>query len=404
MNDERDAATGPIDEGSGPHDTGTGAPGAGQGTPSPGSPESGDAAPGPDAAPSGTAPTGSGDGPPGGTGPTASGAGPGDTPDRSGAGEPGATRGERWDAAGPVELEITIGGGRVHVDLVEDATAVRVEVGADRGSSPWSGGLGGLLDWIGTSMGGSPAPGAGWSGRGFDPIVGAPWERAGDPSADAVDAVRIEWSESTRRLSVRGPEDPALGAVALLVTVSVPAGSRPAIRTGAAGVRVSGRAAWAAVRTGSGAARLAEVTGDTDVTTGSGSVEIGSCGGRAQLRTGSGGVEVGALGGPSRIRTGSGDVRIGELTGDLEVRSGSGDIVLADAVRGDVRVSTGSGAVRVGVHSGVAAELDLSTGSGRARSELDLRHDAVPAGPAVRLSGRTNSGDVLVTRAATAGV
>ncbi|MEV1291701.1 DUF4097 family beta strand repeat-containing protein [Pseudonocardia sp. NPDC049635] len=315
-----------------------------------------------------------------------------------------ATRRERWDSAGPAELEITIGGGRVRVDLVEDASEVTVEVGADGAGAPWSGGLGGLLDWIGSSMsGGSPAGGAGWSGRGFDPIVGAPWERSGDPTADALDAVRIEWSGAGRRLVVRGPEEPGLSAVPLLVTVSAPAGSRPAVRTGAAGVEVSGRASWTAVRTGSGTARVAEVTGDADITTGSGGIDLGACGGRAQLRTGSGEIEAGSIGGPSRVRTGSGDVRLGEITGDLEVRSGSGDVVIADAVSGDVRLSTGSGNVRVGVHSGVAAELDLSTGSGRARSELEV-HDGVPDQRAVRLSGRTGSGDVLVTRAATAAV
>lgn len=363
MNDERDDTTGPIDDGSA---------GAGPATP-------GDAG--------ATTPGGTG----GGTG-----AGPGAS-DPSG--DDDLSRRAHWPCTGPAELEIATGAGRVRVDLVEDATEVRVEVSADRSGAPWAGGLGGLLDWIGTSMGG-PQRGAGWSGRGFDPIVGAPWERSGDPAADAVEATTIEWSAAARRLVVRGPDEPALSAVPLIVTVSAPAGSRTAVRTGAAGVELTGRASWVAVRTGSGTARVAEVSGDVDVTTGSGGIDLGSCGGRAQLRTGSGEVEVGSLGGPSRVRTGSGDVRLGELSGDLEVRSGSGDVVLADALSGDVRLNTGSGGVRVGVHSGVAAELDLTTGSGRARSDLDVRHDAPATRPGLRLSGRTGSGDVLVSRAA----
>lgn len=328
---------------------------------------------------------------------------PEDTTDPTGAAaDPGPDpRRERHDCAGPAELEVAVGGGRVRVELVEGADEVRGEVAADRSSgAPWSGGLGGLLDWIGSSMTGGPAAGAGWSGRGFDPIVGAPWEAAGDPRADAVDAVEIGWSAEGRRLVVRGPEDPALGAVPLAVTVTAPAGSRLAARTGAAGVELSGRAAGVAVRTGSGTARVAQVSGDADVTTGSGGIDLGSCTGRAQLRTGSGTVEVGSLGGPSRVRTGSGDITLGELTGDLEVRSGSGDVVLADAVSGEVRLGTGSGNVRVGVHSGVAAALDLTTGSGRARSELDVHGGAPGSTPGLRLSGRTASGDVLVTRAA----
>lgn len=326
---------------------------------------------------------------------------PDERPTDPGAAPEPETRRERYDCPGPAEIEIVIGGGRVRVDLVEGAGEVTVEVRADRSASPpWSGGLGGLLDWIGTSMTGAPAAGAGWSGRGFDPIVGAPWEASGDPSADAVDAVDITWSDAGRRLVLRAPEDPPAASVPLAVTVTAPADSRPAVRTGAADVELGGRAGWAAVRTGSGTARLAEVRGDADVTTGSGGIDLGTCTGRARLRAGSGRVEAGSIGGPSRVRTGSGDIRLGEVSGDLEVRTGSGDVLVADAVSGEITLSSGSGAVRVGVHSGVTAELDLSTGSGRARSELDVRPGSPQRPAALRLSGRTGSGDVLVTRSA----
>ncbi|MFP5023394.1 DUF4097 family beta strand repeat-containing protein [Pseudonocardia phyllosphaerae] len=333
--------------------------------------------------------------------------GPAGSSSATGGGTPGVRR-ERFDSPGPAELEISVGSGRVRIDLVETTDpasgAVTVEVSADRAAAqPWSRGLGGLLDWIGSSMSGAPTgadSGDDQPPRGFEPIVGASWERSGDPAQAAVDATTVDWSDAGRRLVVRAPEDPTLGAVPLHVTVSAPAGSRPAVRTGAAPVELTGRSGWTAIRTGSGAARLPEVDGDVDVTTGSGGIDLGACTGRATLRAGTGAVEAGSLAGSSRIRTGSGDIRVGELAADLEVRTGSGDVVIADAVSGDVRVSTGSGGVRVGVHSGVAAELDLSTGSGRARSELDVRGDTPQTAPALKLSGRTGSGDVLVGRAA----
>ncbi len=53
------------------------------------------------------------------------------------------------------------------------------------------------------------------------------------------------------------------------------------------------------------------------------------------------------------------------------------------------------------MHPGVGAELDLSSGSGRARSELEVRSVAPERTPLLHLRGRTGSGDVLVTRAAT---
>jgi len=43
--------------------------------------------------------------------------------------------------------------------------------------------------------------------------------------------------------------------------------------------------------------------------------------------------------------------------------------------------------------------VDLSSGSGSARSDLDVGTQAPAQGAAVHVRGRTGSGDVLVTRA-----
>ena len=43
---------------------------------------------------------------------------------------------------------------------------------------------------------------------------------------------------------------------------------------------------------------------------------------------------------------------------------------MIDAVRGDCDVTTGSGDMIIAVHPGVVAEVDLSSGSGTARSDL----------------------------------
>ena len=51
------------------------------------------------------------------------------------------------------------------------------------------------------------------------------------------------------------------------------------------------------------------------------------------------------------------------------------------------------------MHPGVRAELDLISGSGRARSELEVRSVAPEQAPPLHVRGRTGSGDVLVTRA-----
>jgi hypothetical protein len=315
---------------------------------------------------------------------------------------PGLVRRQSWPVDGPVELELTVDVGRIRVHLDEqigdstgDSTVdgtddgtgaheVRVEVRHDPSAGGgWSQGITGLISWLGNATG--SGGGAGTSE---------------DLAAAAVSAAEISWSESGRRLVVRSSQELPLRVVPLAITVSAPARSRLAARTGAGDVRVTGRPAWAGVRTGTGLVSLAAVDGDVDVTTGAGDVEIGPVSGRARLRTGSGSVSVGATGGSTEIKTGSGDISLGAVAADLGVRTGSGDVAIADARSGHLQMTTGSGGLRVGVHPGVRAELDLSAGSGRARSELEVSSVAPELPAALHVHGRTGSGDVLVTRAA----
>jgi hypothetical protein len=299
---------------------------------------------------------------------------------------PGLVRQQSWSVDGPAELELATDVGRVRVhleDLPEGGGELRVEVRHDPGANnALTQGISGLINWLGNATGG---------GFGGDPDQLA---------VDAVSAAEISWSESSRRLVVRSSQELPLRAVPLAITVWAPTRSRLAARVGAGDVRASGRAGWAGVRAGSGNATLDAVDGDADVTTGSGAIDLGPVTGRARLRTGSGAIRVAATGGPAEIKTGSGDVVLGEVNGDVRVRTGSGDVTVSDARSGGLEFSTGSGAVRIGVHPGVGAELDLTSGSGKARSELDVA-DVAPEKPAaLQVRGRTGSGDVLVARAA----
>ncbi len=306
--------------------------------------------------------------------------------DAGGDGGTEVVRQQSWPVDGPAELELTLDVGRIRVHLDEQVggNEVRVEVRHDPSAgNSWSQGLSGIINWLGGATGGS--------GGGGD---------AGELAAQAVRAAEISWSETARRLVVRSSEELPLRVVPLAVTVSAPAGSRLAARTGAGEVTVTGRAGWARVKTGSGRIAVGAVDGDADAATGSGDIELGPIGGRAKVRTGSGTVSVAAVAAPSEIKASSGDVRVGEVAGDLGVRTGSGDVTIADARSGRVELTSGSGALRIGVHPGVGAELDLSCGSGRARSELEVTTVAPEHAPALHVSGRTGSGDVLVTRAA----
>jgi hypothetical protein len=302
--------------------------------------------------------------------------------------EPGPelVRQQSFPADGPAELELAVDVGRIRVhleDQPDDGGEVRVEVRHDPASgNSWSQGLSGLINWLGNTAAGGVVSGS-----------------IEELAAEAVRAAEISWSESGRRLVVRSPQDLPSRVVPLAVTVWAPTRSRLAARVGAGEVRVTGRAGWAGVRTGSGNATLDGVDGDADVTTGSGNIDLGPVSGRARLRTGSGAVRVAATGGAAEIRTGSGDVTLGEVNGDVGLRTGSGDVVVSDAHSGELHITTGSGGMRIGVHPGVGAELDLASGSGRARSELEVAGVAPERPVALQVRGRTGSGDVLVTRA-----
>jgi len=293
-------------------------------------------------------------------------------------------RQQSWPVDAPAEIEVSVGLGRARIELEDGIGEVRVEVRYD------------------------PSTGSGWATQGFNSLIN--WLGAGpesglgsidaDLAAEAVRAADISWSDAGGRLVVRNCRELPLRLVPLAVTISAPTGSRLAVRTGSGDVTVTGRAGWAAVRTGSGNVTVAAVDGDADMTTGSGDVGLDAVSGRARVRTGSGRIALTAAGGPTEIKAGSGDVWLGEVTGDLGVRTGSGEVIVADAHTGRLDLTSGTGELRVGVHPGVVAELDLSSGTGRTRSELDVRSVAPEHAPALRVRGRTGTGDVLVTRAA----
>lgn len=331
-------------------------------------------------------------------------------PQDTGSGEQDVVRQQSWECSGAAEIEIAIDVGRVRVKLVEtgsDAGEVRVEVRHDPDAGGgFAQGVRGVMNWVSNASahftGGKGFPGfdRGWDSGSFE---GGSWDPStwdgGRLAADAVRAAEISWSEAGRRLVVRSAPEMPLRIVPLAVTVTAPAGSRLAARTGAGGLTVTGRAGWAALRTGTGRVQAGDVDGDLDVNAGSGDVSVGAVRGRARVRTGSGDITVEATSAPIDVKAGSGDVQIGRLDGDLGARTGSGDVRVIDAVSGQSDVTTGSGDIIIAVHPGVVAEVDLSSGSGTARSDLVVNAMPPAQKATLNLRGRTGSGDVLVTRA-----
>ncbi|MDQ4105471.1 MAG: DUF4097 domain-containing protein [Actinomycetota bacterium] len=292
-------------------------------------------------------------------------------------------RQQTFECEGPIDAWVELDSGRLDITLEEevaDPGGVSVQIRADPTSQPpWSVGIGGLLTWLGEQTGAAPA---------------------GAVAAEAVRRTLIDFSG--QRLTVRSPRDVPLRTVPLIIQVSAPSGSSITARSGSADVAVTGAAAGIDVTTGSGQVRAQRCTGAAEVRTGSGDVRLGTVLGRLRVRTGSGEVDVisveGADGG-NTVQTGSGDVRLGAVKHDVSARTGSGDVTVVDACAGGLELTTGSGQLRVGIHPGVLAELDVSSGSGRARSDLPVSGPPAEGDVALRVRARTGSGDALVTAA-----
>ncbi|HEY0636781.1 MAG TPA: DUF4097 family beta strand repeat-containing protein [Pseudonocardiaceae bacterium] len=261
------------------------------------------------------------------------------------------------------------------------ARTITVEVrAAPRVVDSW--GLTGLLNWVNGQFGQPPF------GQGRTDV--------------AQQAVReTEVSVQGNRLVVRAPRQLPLRSVPLLVTVQAPAGSAVAAGAGSADVRVDGTAGRVRVDTGSGDVRVERAVDETAVKTGSGDVHLGPMADGLTARSGSGDLEITSLTGNGSLSTGSGDIWLGAVLGHMDdkvtVRTGSGDLTVADATAGTLHLTSGSGDLRVGIRSGVTAEVDVSCGSGRARSDLPVS-DTPPSGaePTLRVRARTGSGEAVI--------
>lgn len=279
-----------------------------------------------------------------------------------------AVRQQDFECQGPIDISVELDSGRLDITLEdgpEEGTAgpeVVVQIRPDPTSQPpWAVGIGGLLNWLGEQTGATP------------------------PGALAAEAVRRTVIDFTgQRLTVRTPRELPLRTVPLIIQVSAPPGSSINARSGSADVAVTGMAAALDAATGSGDVRLGTVSGHLRVRTGSGEVDV---------------ISVEGTQGSGTVQTGSGDVRLGAVARDVSARTGSGDLTVVDASAGGLELTTGSGQLRVGIHGGVLAELDVSSGSGRTHSDLPVGGPPAEGEVALRVRARTGSGDALVTAA-----
>ncbi len=232
--------------------------------------------------------------------------------------------------------------------------------------------------------------------------------RPQDPSSreDVAAAGRTRVEHADGRLSVTTDKGPLrlpwkMGRESVDVEIAVPEGSRLAGSARASSLTTSGRLGEVRFTTGFGDVRL-DATGPLKVRSGAGDVEVGHAAGPAEVSTGTGAIEVGTVEGPLTVKNANGDTRIGDAGGAVTVKAANGDISLGVVERGTVALTTARGAIDVGIADGTAAWLELTTGYGTVRNDLDDSGRPEEGEETVEVRARTGAGDVTVRRAVAA--
>jgi Putative adhesin len=203
------------------------------------------------------------------------------------------------------------------------------------------------------------------------------------------------------RVRVAVPNRALWRTPAFAVTVRTPGDTRASVAAAAADIEVRGRAGRLELTVASGDITVGECAG-LHVRSASGDARIGTIAGPGALSSASGELHVGSTRGGLEVRTASGGVSLGDCAGDVSVTSASGDITVGAASAGSLRLKTVSGDVSIGVVPGLRLWLDLSSVSGRMRSELADDTDGDDGPAQLSLALRSVSGNLRIHRVATA--
>jgi hypothetical protein len=141
------------------------------------------------------------------------------------------------------------------------------------------------------------------------------------------------------------------------------------------------------------------VAGDAEVSTGTGRVQLGEVEGSADVKNSNGETVLGTVTGELRARSANGDIIVDRAGAGVDVKTSNGSIRIGRVVRDQVTVRTAAGDLEIGVADGTAAWLDLKTGHGRVRNELDdLGQGPGKSDETVEVRAHTSWGDITVRR------
>jgi DUF4097 and DUF4098 domain-containing protein YvlB len=247
-----------------------------------------------------------------------------------------------------------------------------------------------------------------------------PSNKSDDDDVQAAERTEVDYAKG--HLTVKAPKRKlrvVFGRVPSIdVVIDLPSGSHVDAKAWT-GVRAEGRLGESSFDTAAGAIEL-DQTGRLKARTAAGNVSVTEAVGHADVSSSSGRVRIGRVDGTAVVKTSNGDITIGEVTSDVRLNTAYGDIevdralatILAktafgsvrigEVVRGSVTLESGFGELELGIRNGTAAWLDVGSGHGIVRSDLDATTQPGASEETAEVRAHTGFGDVVIRRSAPA--
>ncbi|WP_327086049.1 DUF4097 domain-containing protein [Nonomuraea sp. NBC_01738] len=181
------------------------------------------------------------------------------------------------------------------------------------------------------------------------------------------------------------------------VRVSMPAHSHLRARTASADITARGPLGEVTVTTASGDVAMSHAATLT-AKSASGDIKVDVIDDGADVNNTSGDIRLVTAGGPLQLTTASGSMHVSKAASEIRAKSASGDLRVDQASSGRITAQTASGDMEIAVTRGTAAWLDVSSISGKVRSDLTQGEDPGPEERTIEISARSLSGDITIRR------
>ena len=229
-----------------------------------------------------------------------------------------------------------------------------------------------------------------------------PSSAARKADVEAAEATRVQFSGGRLEVRAPAPKPWRLGLFgkpgAIDVVIQVPSGSQVQGSTAYGDFDAEGVLGNCSLKTSYGTLRV-EAAEALTLHSNAGNITAGRVAGVAELSTSWGDLRIGETSAPATLKTSGGDIRVERAGEGINARTAYGAIHVARAVRGQLELATSYGDVEVGVADGTATFLELRSGHGGVRNQLERLDDPTPPEEVLKVRAQTNYGDIKIFRA-----